>query len=112
MTTQDLIDYQLAAKAAGYVLTFKQGGCKGGAYCGAFIERGGEVVAWRPKECDGDAFRLAVRLHLNINVVESGVFASRYENEQVIAEKKNSDHQEAARLAVFKCAVEIGRAKQ
>jgi hypothetical protein len=109
MTTQDLIDYQLAAKAAGYVLTFKQGGCKGGAYCGAFIERGGEVVAWRPRQDDGDAFRLLVDLKLFDRVVHAIQFGL-YDRDWNI--EFNGDKAEATRSAVFSRAVEIGRAKQ
>lgn len=125
MTDQDRIDHELAAKAAGYVLTFKQGGCKGGAYCGAFIERGGEVVAWRPKDCDGDAFRLAVRLRLEVHVWddEKTVSVAKTLPRGVSPDDDSSawtgcdaddliDIEEAARLAVFWCAVEIGRAKQ
>ena len=125
MTDQDRKDHELAAKAAGYTLTFKHGSCKGGAYCGAFIERGGEVVAWRPKQDDGDSRRLSVDLRLVVHVWDDG--------ESVCAAKTlpggqdpsdsssdwygsyvgdHSDIYEATRLAVFRCAVEIGRAKQ
>jgi hypothetical protein len=113
MTTQDLIDYPLAAKAAGYVLTFKHGSCKGGAYFGAFIERGGELVAWRPKEDDGDSRRLEVKLRLE---------ASWWRNAVLVETEDQSfssgivsfgeDPLEATRFAVFRCAVEIGRDKQ
>jgi hypothetical protein len=114
MTDQDLIDYQLAAKAAGYVLTFKHGSCKGGAYCGAFIERGGEVVAWRPKECDGDAFRLSVDAHIDTKHHAAdgyvvGWFDDFFGTGFITY---GCDRRAATRLAVFCAAVERGRAKQ
>jgi hypothetical protein len=108
MTDQDRKDHELAAKAAGYVPTWKEGSCKGGAYCGAFIERGGEVVAWRPKEDDGDAFRLLVDLKLFDRVVHAIEFGL-YDRD--LNMEFNGDKAEATRLAVFRCAVEIGRAQ-
>ena len=115
MTDQDRKDHELAAKAAGYVLTWKEGSCKGGAYCGAFIERGGELVAWNPKGDDGDAFRFAVKLKIDV------MHDDKWDNDAYVMAGA-IDHVEdvdgecnrptAARLAVFRCAVEIGRAMQ
>jgi len=115
MTDQDRIDHELAAKAAGYVLTFKQGGCKGGAYCGAFIEREGFLMAWRPKEDDGDAFRLAVKLKIDVmhddkSDNDAYVMAGAIDHVEDVDDECNRPA--ATRLAVFRCAVEIGRAKQ
>ena len=108
MTTQDLIDYQLAAKAAGYVLTFKQGGCKGGAYCGAFIERGGELVAWNPKKDNGDAFALMVDCRISPQHWKSGVESFNPEIPLQPICHFSGDRHEAARLSIFNAAVALG----
>jgi hypothetical protein len=68
----------------------------------------GEV--WHPLTDDGDALRLAVLLGMNINVVASGVFVSRYESEPVIAEKSDQDIYAATRRAIVRAAAEIGKA--
>ncbi len=41
---------------------------------------------WNPLTDDGDALRLAVKLNLTINPYKEGVFVSRYEGEEVVAE--------------------------
>jgi hypothetical protein len=58
MTDSELLEK--AAKAAGYVLTWKTGYCKGGEFRGAFITEKDD--AWNPIDDDGDALRLAVKL--------------------------------------------------
>jgi hypothetical protein len=65
---------------------------------------------WNPLTDDGDALRLAVLLGMNINVVASGVFVSRYESEPVIAEKSDQDIYAATRRAIVRAAAEIGKA--
>jgi hypothetical protein len=54
--------HELAAKAAGYTLTWKECHCKGGKVEAPFI---GDTP-WRPKEDDGDAFRLVRDLKMTI----------------------------------------------
>lgn len=56
MTDRELLE--LAAKAAGYALT------KGSSGYREFLCKGG--VEWNPLDDDGDALRLAVRLHLKV----------------------------------------------
>lgn len=127
MTDQDRKDHELAAKAAGYVLTWKEGSCKGGAYCGAFIERGGELVAWRPKDDNADAFALMVDAGICVEpypyyepVKHSVICKQRRRLDQmrqnnpteVVSVYGKHGPDGATRLAVFHCAVEIGRAKQ
>jgi len=112
MTDQDRKDHELAAKAAGYVLTWKEGSCKGGAYCGAFIERGGELVAWRPKEDNADAFALMVDCAMSVHYWMGDVRVSSPDRLDDIVIGLSEDPFEATHLAVFRCAVEIGRAKQ
>ena len=62
MTDRELLER--AARAAGYVLTWKTGHCKGGEFSGAFIS--GKDDAWNPLTDDGDALRLAVKLSIYI----------------------------------------------
>ena len=69
-----------------------------------------EGFIWNPLTDDGDALRLAVLLGMNINVVASGVFVSRYESEPVIAEKSDQDIYAATRRAIVRAAAEIGKA--
>jgi hypothetical protein len=108
MTDQDRKDHELAAKAAGYVLTFKHGGCKGGAYCGAFIERGGEVVAWRPKEDNGDAFALMVDCRISPQHWKMGVESFNADIPMQPIVHVGGDRHEAARLSIFNAAVALG----
>jgi hypothetical protein len=86
--------HELAAKAAGYTLTWKEGHCKGGPFEGAFI---GDQP-WRPKEDDGDALRLAVNLYL----WEAIRMAHRFLGEC-------PDMYAATRRAIFHAAVELGK---
>ncbi len=67
-------------------------------------------IEWNPLTDDGDALRLAVILGMNINIVTSGVFVSRFEDEPVIAEKTNDDVYAATRRAITRAAAEIGKA--
>jgi hypothetical protein len=77
MTDRELLE--AAAKAAGKT-DFR------------YIERGfvgGSPLPqelWNPLHNDGDALRLAVRMKLTINPYQEGVFVSRYEGEEVVAE--------------------------
>ena len=67
------------------------------------------TARWNPLADDGDALRLAVLLGMNINVVASGVFVSRYESEPVIAEKSDQDIYAATRRAIVYVAATIGK---
>ena len=105
MTDRELLEK--AAKAAGYVLTWKTGYSKGGEFRGAFITEKDD--AWNPIDDDGDALRLAVNLGFNLNVIRGdGVFASRYETEPVIAQKEEGDLYAATRRAIVRLAAAIG----
>ena len=59
-TDRELLN--LAAKAAGYAITWKTGHCKGGAFEAAFI---GDAP-WNPVTDDGDRYRLAKALGMTI----------------------------------------------
>ena len=95
MTDKQLLE--LAAKAVGLKLQYN--------YLGGRDAN----QPWNPLEDDGDAIRLAVILSLNINIVASGVFVSRYEDEPVITEKTDEDIYAATRRAITRAAAEIGK---
>jgi hypothetical protein len=63
---------ELAAKAAGYAITWKTGHCKGGAFEAAFI---GDAP-WNPATDAGDRYRLAKALNMAIEFDEHTVSAT------------------------------------
>ena len=103
MTDRELIDS--AAKAAGLEYEWLDG------WRGPVIGHGMASRSWLPLEDDGDAFRLAVKLRINIyNPPGRGASASgqipgtyivRYYNE------KESD-EAATRRAIVRAAADIG----
>jgi predicted amino acid dehydrogenase len=100
MTDKELLE--LAAKAAGIEIKWDT------PYKAVWDFA--QVPNWTPLTDDGDALRLAVILGMNINVVTSGVFVSRFEDEPVIAEKTNDDVYAATRRAITRAAAAIGEA--
>jgi predicted amino acid dehydrogenase len=99
MTDKELLE--LAAKAAGIEIKWDT------PYKAVWDFA--QVPNWTPLTDDGDALRLAVILGMNINVVTSGVFVSRFEDEPVIAEKTNDDVYAATRRAITRAAAAIGK---
>lgn len=107
--------HELAAKAAGLAITWKTGSCKGGEVEAAFV---GDQP-WRPRDDDGDALRLAVKLGMDVCVDtrhEPGpsthvvCFSNDYDSAIVDEMESHNDCPLAAtRLAIFRAAVEIGR---
>lgn len=69
----DRESHELAARAAGYTITWKECHCKGGAVEAPFI---GDQP-WRPKEDDGDAFRLARDLEMTVEFDTNSIGASK-----------------------------------
>ena len=64
---------------------------------------------WNPLEDDGDAFRLAVKLRINVTHGANMVNAEREQPEEVAAvEPFNGDPAAATRRAIVKAAAEIG----
>jgi hypothetical protein len=103
--------HELAAKAAGLLLLWKTGSCKGGEVEAPFI---GDQP-WRPKDDDGDAFRLGVSLGIQSCWFQSlgyaiAFAAPPFERPIEIAEY-GPDPRAATRRAIFRAAVEIGKAK-
>lgn len=109
MTEQDLADLRLAAKAAGHEVD--------SPYSKGLIINGG--ILWNPRDDDGDAFRLAARMRIDIHFEDNGptlgeiVEASFPKWGHVrgcMAEQCGDDPAKAARHAIFRAAVEIGGA--
>ncbi len=102
--------HELAAKAAGLLLLWKTGSCKGGEVEAPFI---GDQP-WRPKDDDGDALRLAVKLKLQISFGNRHVSVfdeAGFINFQTEVLAHRGDDA-ATRLAIFRAAVAIGKAMQ
>lgn len=100
--------HELAAKAAGLAITWKEGHCKGGPFEGAFV---GDQP-WRPKDDDGDSRRLEVKLGLTVCVsYKYGLtWADKDDKGHALAKADHDgDPYAATRLAIFRAAVEIGR---
>lgn len=94
MSDRDLLE--LAAKAAGLSLS----------HCDDSVwdDERADYVGWNPLIDDGDAFRLAVKLELNVlpGVAQDG--------EGRIIVDKTADPLAATRRAIVRAAAEIGRA--
>lgn len=100
MSPAERQDHEHAARAAGLQLVWKEGVCKGGAFCAPFLA--GTDQPWRPREDDGDALRLAVacgRLNLFHCMEAHGDDA-----------EWRSDSVRAVRLSIFRAAVAMGAA--
>lgn len=59
---------------------------------------------WNPLEDDGDAFRLATALMLNIEYSGTWVFVSPVDDREAVAERFDEDRNEITRLAIVKAA--------
>lgn len=101
MNDRELLE--LAAKAAGYVIT------EGSQRYRAFLCKGG--IEWNPLEDDGDALRLAVKLRLKIQITDHGASARLgFTNLSLVALDETPDVEAATRAAIVRAAAEIGRA--
>lgn len=102
MTDKELLE--LAAKAAGVNLQQWQSG---------FVElRDGIVTAWNPLKDDGDALRLAVKLHIDIRhfMYEKGYMDCIVDRlGKVVSENIENDQYAATRRAIVRAAAEIGK---
>jgi len=101
MNDRELLE--LAAKAAGIEVRWNE---NWSAFQRAtpLQALGGERHAWVPLDDDGDAFRLAVRLCMNIEVTERYVVACSVGN---FHESANPDNDAALRRAIVRAAAEI-----
>jgi len=107
MTDHELLE--LAAKAAGYDVRWHE-------IFGCFVHVGpfnitnpptmaGQRLVWVPLDDDGDALRLAVKLRMQIDILDRSVYALAMNGAKVCELDRA-----AVRRAVVRAAAEIGRA--
>ena len=103
LTDRELLE--LAAKAAGYNIVDKShpisvyiysDGCKGGVF-------------WNPLKDDGDAFRLAVKCRMNVNIYYNDTRVTA--DDVFLCEMHEVDLCAATRRAIVRVAAEIARSK-
>ena len=95
MTDRELLE--LAAKAAGYDVTWLKDS--------QFIHDGDDW--WDPLTDDGDALRLAVKLHMQVSITTE---SCRAETLPVLGVRVNDNDEFAAtRRAITRAAAEIGK---
>jgi len=104
MTDKELLE--LAAKAAGLTVHWHDSGHYGPTMEIMEDESGGPP--WNPLKDDGDALRLAVKLQMNIDIIEEAAGAHVI-NYRFCSELNNGDPYAATRRAVVRCAAEIGK---
>lgn len=112
MTDRELLE--LAAKAAGHGLPGPEDTDEIGRQyvysLGLWVNFPWGFGWWSPLTDDGDALRLAVKLHLLVNVTEFFSHAtngSHLDGEEL---HENSDPYAATRRAIVRAAAEIGKA--
>ena len=100
MTDRELLE--MAAKAAGYEVEWvRNSGCH--YRCEAEESR----EQWRPLDDDGDALRLAVKLHMQVSVTTE---SCRSETLPCLGVRVNdSDENLATRRAIVMAAAAVGR---
>jgi hypothetical protein len=112
MTDRELLE--LAAKAAGMPHTYNE------FWCGFYIKNPDGSWApnhhWNPRDDDGDALRLAVKLRINIEHAETLGRESHGVNCWPVGqghcawmENDLTDYNAATRRAIVRAAAEIGR---
>ena len=99
MNDKELLEF--AAKAAGY-LSF--------ADANKYMDMRGND-AWNPLTDDGDALRLAVKLHFEISVDSMSTSISGFldSEKDFVLERHNNDIYAATRRAIVRAAAEIGK---
>lgn len=102
MTDRKLLE--LAAKAAGAKWTDYSDGTPD-----HWIIQHGDSVwrEWRPREDDGDALRLAVRLNIGLDITDGKIYIHWPHH---IIESCGNDKAAATRRAILRAAAEIGKA--
>ena len=113
MNDRELLE--LAAKAAGLKYT-KPTDDYDGSIGLAVGENPMRTRTWNPLTNDGDAFRLAVKLDMNVFQAAKSAYALTYDDDDGTYEKQvrytdtNNDPYAATRLAIVRAAAEIGKA--
>ena len=106
MTDHELLE--LAAKAIGGKWTRFEISLL--TYDAWLFPNGKEVAEWNPLTDDGDALRLAVKLGLTVEILQTTVAAfDSLDNTDICAEQLNDDPYAATRRAIVRAAAEIGR---
>lgn len=104
---------ELAAKAAGITLVSKLIPNSDGTETLEFFQLfdAGRIGTWNPLKDDGDAFRLSVKLKIDVDHYEGGEYveAFKYSTIKVFCEDYLSDPYAATRKAITRAAAEIGR---
>lgn len=100
-------DYEMAAKAAGIGGTYQDGEFGPGIYNGHVLDR-----CWNPPEDDGDALRLAVKLHLTVCMKEHEIEVFWDDTGEFLCSISTEDQYRlgATRHAIFRAAIAIGKA--
>ena len=98
MTDREMLE--LAAKAGGYVIRVSSGGSFS-------VDIDGFWRGWNPLNSDGDALRLAVKLHMQVSITTE---SCRAETLPVLGVRVNDNDEFAAtRRAITRAAAEIGK---
>lgn len=98
MTDREMLE--LAAKAGGYVIRVSSGGSFS-------VDIDGFWRGWNPLNSDGDALRLAVKLHMQVSVTTE---SCRAETLPCLGVRVNdSDENLATRRAIVMAASAIGK---
>lgn len=106
MTDKELLE--LAAKAAGYQIHASlqaERDDEGCGYMGLWVK--GISSCWNPLTDDGDALRLAVKLHIDLDLETYGCCAGNRCIENI---STTVTLEEATRRAIVRAAAEIGKA--
>ena len=111
MTDRELLE--AAAKAAGIAIDKSYGDKTGFDVCGNVVLDWHNGVTWSPLTDDGDAFKLAVKLKIDIAFENwsDGDWVYVYGHEAG-AERLGNDPYAATRRAIVRAAAKIGRSKE
>ena len=107
-TDRELLE--LAAKAAGHVFNAELMAC-------TTIGVHGGWWKWNPLSDDGDALRLAVKLHLTVDIVPWGVDCAHYTKftqgggATDSYQSRGEDHAESTRRAIVRAAAAIAEGR-
>ena len=105
--TDDLTDrelLELAGEAAGYEFQFCLDTGKP-----VIVDMKGGGTYWNPIEDDGDAFRLAVKCRMHVNVYYNDTRVTA--DDVFLCEMHNGNPHAATRRAIVRAAAEIARSK-
>lgn len=108
-TWQDKDQFEFAAKAAGYTKTAWVEDANGVERFHVFSDRS-MWLEWNPRDDDGDAFRLAVLLR--IDVEWCGDYEVCVGRQGPLYLHQEQDIFSATRRAIFRTAAEVGKAMQ